>query len=60
MNVKNKTYHPSGLAKSNKKLNLKYPGVMAIVMCSFLMTAIIELLLAYFLLMTFQDGIPAL
>lgn len=38
-----------GLTESNKKLKLKYPGVMAIVMYSFILTAIIELFLAYLL-----------
>lgn len=49
MIVKNKTYNLTGLAKPNGKLKLKYPGVMAIVMYSFILAAIIELLLAYFL-----------
>lgn len=60
MIVKNKAYHPNTLVKSNKKRNLKYPGVMAIVMYLFLLTATIELLLAYFLLIAFRDVIPAL
>lgn len=47
--MKNKNHFSTGLAKSNGKLKFKYPGIMAIVMYSFILAAMIELLLAYFL-----------
>lgn len=49
MIVKNKICNLIALATSKKKLKWQYPGVMAIVMYSFLLTAMIELLLAYVL-----------
>lgn len=47
--MKNKIHNPIALGEYNKKLNLKYPGVMTIIIYSFLVIAMIELFLAYFL-----------